>query len=563
MGDTPAYSLGVDFGTGSVRAIIVDTRNGKEVGESVFPYPTGTQGVILDPSVPDLARQNPRDYLDGLEASIRGAIEEALAVDGFDPARIVGIGVDTTGSTPLPVDADGVPLAFDTRFDDNPDAQVWLWKDHTSHAEAAEITRIASEIRPEYLRKCGGVYSSEWFWANIWRCLNVAPDVFDAAHTWVEYCDWIPAVLTGTDHPSEMRRCICAAGHKAMYHPEWGGYPDDEFIAALDPALVRIRRSLPDEAYAVDDIAGRLTDEWAGRLGLEPGIPVAIGAFDAHLGGVGSGIREGTLVKILGTASCDILTAPLAKDLPDIPGLCGIVPESVLPGQYGLEAGQSGMGDVFNWLVEVVKPDRMSHGELTAEAERMRPGESGLLALDWLSGNRTVLVDQRLTGLILGLNLQTSPAQLYRTLVEAVAFGARVILERFLEYGVRVDRVVTCGGISVKNRMVLQIYADVLQRPIGVARSSQTCALGAAMAGAVAAGASVGGHDDFEGASRSMTGLREEVFEPVPENVAVYDRLFTLYRRLHDGFGVFGGRDDFSDVMKTLLDLRDEVRESG
>lgn len=554
------YTIGLDFGTNSVRALIVDVRTGEEVGTSVFEYPSGEHGILLDRREPDLARQNPQDYIDGLEASIRGALVQAFERRSFESDDVVGIGVDTTGSTPIPVDGEGAPLAFNPRFRDNMNAHVWLWKDHTAHAEAAEITNRARELRPEYLAKCGGTYSSEWFWSKILHCLRVDRAVFDAAFTWVEHADWMPAVLTGTNHPSKLRRGVCAAGHKAMFNEAWGGYPDEEFLAELDESLAALRRTLPDEAFNASEAAGRLTEEWAERLGLPSGIPVAVGAFDAHLGAVGSGVAPGTLVKIIGTSTCDLTVSPLDGDLADIPGLCGIVPESILPGQYGMEAGQSAVGDIFNWFVNNIRAAEQDHASLTADAEALRPGASGLLALDWHNGNRTILVDQRLTGLILGLTLHTTPAEIYRALVEATAFGARVIMERYEEYGVAVERVVNCGGISAKNRMVMQIYADVMGRPLLISRSSQTCALGAAMSGAVAAGVEVGGHADFPDAVDAMTGVQDTVFEPVPENRDVYDRIYALYRRLHDAFGVEGVQDDLFDVMKTLLDLRDEVR---
>lgn len=554
------YAIGLDYGTNSVRALVVDVRTGEEVGTGVFEYPSGRAGILLDAADPNLARQNPQDYLDGLEASVRGALADAAGTPGFDPANVVGIGVDTTGSTPIPVDAEGRPLASDDRFAGDLAAHVWLWKDHTGHAEAAEITAASAEQHPEYLATCGGTYSSEWFWSKLLRCARVAPDVFEAAHTWVEHADWMPAVLTGTDHPGTLRRGICAAGHKAMFHERWGGYPAADFLASLDPGLARVRQTLPDEAHHAGEAVGTLTDAWADKLGLPTGIPVATGAFDAHLGAVGSGITPGTLVKIIGTSTCDLMIAPLDQDLADVPGLCGIVPESVVPGQYGLEAGQSAVGDIFNWFVGTIRPEGESHASLTEEADHLRPGESGLLALDWHNGNRTVLVDQRLTGLVLGLTLYTTPAELYRAFVEATAFGARVIMERYEEYGVPVERIVNCGGISAKNEMVMQVYADVMGRPVQISRSAQTCALGAAMAGAVVAGAEAGGHDGFASAVDAMTGVQDRVFEPDRARAATYDRLFALYRRLHDAFGVAGAQDDLSDVMKELLDLRDAVR---
>ena len=555
MSGEGTFSIGLDFGTNSVRALVADVHSGEEVGVSVFAYPSGDRGILLDARDPDLARQHPGDYLEGLEQCVRDALEVAADATDLEGSQVVGIGVDTTGSTPMPVDENGSPLALGDVFRENLSAQAWLWKDHTSHAEAAEITRKAQEARPPYLAKCGGTYSSEWFWSKIYHCLHVDPEVFEAATTWVELADWIPGVLTGTTHPDVLKRGICSAGHKALFNDEWGGYPDAAFLEMLDERLGRVRRSLPDTAYDVSHAAGALTQAWAERLGLRAGIPVAIGAFDAHLGAVGSGVKPGTLVKIVGTSTCDVTVSPLEEGLADVPGLCGIVPGSVLPGQYGLEAGQSAVGDIFNWFVEGVKPDRLDHEELTRGAEALRPGESGLLALDWHNGNRTVLVDQRLSGLVLGLNLHSSPAEIYRALVESTAFGARVILERFEEYGVAVDRIVNCGGISARNRLVMQIYADVTGRPQHLSRSSQTSALGAAMAGAVVSGA----HHDFGAAADAMTAVQETTFEPIPEHRASYERLFALYRRLHDAFGT-EGVDDLSDVMKVLLELRDEVR---
>ena len=555
-----SFAVGLDYGTQSVRALVVDVETGKEVGTGVFSYPSGREGIFVDPERPNLARQAPRDYLDGLEASVGAALADAQSHDEFRPEAVGGLGVDTTGSTPIPVDETGVPLSFHEQFEDHLAAKAWLWKDHTGHAEADEITETAEALRPEYLAKCGGTYSSEWYWSKLLHCRRVAPEVFKAAHTWVEHADWMPAVLTGTDHPDELKRGICAAGHKAMYNDDWGGYPDEEFLAELDEGLAGVRRTLPDEAYNTSEAAGTLTEEWAGRLGLPAGIPVAVGAFDAHLGAVGAGIESGTLVKIIGTSTCDLMLAPMDRDLPDIPGLCGIVPESVLPGHYGLEAGQSAVGDIFNWFVDVVKPDGMGHDELTERAADLKPGTSGLIALDWHNGNRTVLVDQRLTGGIIGQTLHTTPAEMYRAYVEATAFGARVIMERFEEYDVNVDRIVNCGGISVKNRMVMQIYADVLGRPQHVSRSAQTPALGSAIAGSVVAGPEDGGHATFDEGIAAMTGTKETVFEPIPEHQDIYDRLYRLYRRLHDAFGVEGSEDDLRDVMKTLLDIRDEVR---
>lgn len=554
------YTFGLDFGTNSVRAVLVNVGTGEEIATSVFNYPTGDKGVVIDDRNPDLARQHPKDYIEGTVAAVRDALHQAAALPGFSPDQVIGIGVDTTGSTPLPVDEQGVPLAFQPEHANDPNAMAWLWKDHTGHAEAAEITALAAKMRPEYLAKCGGTYSSEWFWSKLLRFRRAAPDLFAHTHTWVEHADWMTGLLTGNDNPSQLKRCVCAAGHKAMFNPGWGGYPDEAFIAALDPELVRIRQTLCGTAHHVGDSAGELTVGWAQKLGLIAGIPVAMGAFDAHLGAVGSGIRPGVLVKIIGTSCCDMMVAPLAQTLPDIPGLCGIVPESILPGCFGMEAGQSAVGDIFNWFVSSMKPEGETHESLTAKAAAMRPGASGLLALDWHNGNRTVLVDQRLTGGLIGMTLHTKPEEVYRALIEATAFGARVIMERFTEYGAAVDRVVNCGGISGKNALLMQIYADVMNRPLEVSASGQTCALGAAMAGAVVAGPDAGGHADFDAAAKAMVRMDEKVYTPIPENVAAYETLFGLYRRLHDSFGVRGHQEELFSVMKELLALRDAAR---
>ncbi|MBS3821553.1 MAG: ribulokinase, partial [Phycisphaerae bacterium] len=347
----PACTIGLDYGTNSVRALIVNTANGKEVASAVWTYAHGTEGVILSDD-PNLARQHPADYLKGAETTVKRAIGGAKrSLKSFDAADVVGIGVDTTGSTPLPVDRRGLPLAFKPAFDNHPAAMAWLWKDHTAIDEAEEITDLARKMRPQYLAKCGGVYSSEWFWSKLLHCRRTAPKVFDAAYTWVECADWIPAMLTGTEAPETLAIGVCPAGHKAMYNKAWGGYPDEKFLIRLDAKLGDLRARLVEKAQTIDTPVGQLTDAWAGKLGLQAGIPVATGAFDAHLGAVGSGIRPGTLVKTIGTSTCDMMIVPPNQKLPDIPGLCGIVPGSIVPGFIGLEAGQSAVGDIFNWFV--------------------------------------------------------------------------------------------------------------------------------------------------------------------------------------------------------------------
>jgi L-ribulokinase len=559
----PKYTLGLDYGTNSVRALIVNTANGREVASAVWNYAHGAQGIILSRD-PNLARQHPADYVAGAEATIKKALAAARkTVRGFKADQVIGIGVDTTGSTPIPVDQNGQPLAFQKRFANNPAAMAWLWKDHTGVAEAAEITALAQKIRPQYLAKCGGTYSSEWFFSKILQCLRSSPEVFDAAHLWVECADWVPAALTGTEAPDKLTVGVCAAGHKAMYSEDWGGYPDAEFLSKLNPKLGSLRSRLQRKAKSIDKPVGGLTQTWARRTGLPAGIPVAVGAFDAHLGGVGSGIAPGTLVKIIGTSTCDMMVAPGTEKLPDIPGLCGIVPGSILPGYYGLEAGQSAVGDIFNWFVNCIQPlgrKLGTHEALSAAAAKLAPGESGLLALDWNNGNRTILVDQRLTGLLLGQTLYTTPAEIYRALVEATAFGALTIINRFEEYGVKVGQIVNCGGIAEKNPLVMQIYADVTGRPIKISRSAQTCALGAAIAGAVVAGRQAGGHDNYADAQKAMTGLKARVFQPNPKAHEVYKQLYTLYRKLHDAFGTPKGDGNLYPVMKELIEIRNRAR---
>ncbi len=556
-----AFTLGLDFGTNSVRAVVASCADGSIVGTAVYDYPSGDGGVLTDLRDPHLARQNPGDYLKGLGESVRGALADARGKPGFSPEAVLGIGVDTTGSTPLPVDARARPLALDPAWAANLAAHAWLWKDHTGAEEAAAITATAREHAPEYLAVIGGTYSSEWFWSKIWRCLKVAPEVFEAAASWVELADYVPAVLVGARAPGEIPRCVCAAGHKAMYSRSWGGLPSEEFLSRLDPRLAGLRDRLYATALPPDRPAGGLTPEWGEALGLRPGIPVAMGGFDAHYGAVGAGITPGTLVKIIGTSTCDIAIAPAGETMQDVPGICGIVDGSVMPSWYGIEAGQSAVGDILRWWVEVVcEGSEALHQELSGKASRLRPGESGLLALDWNNGNRTILVDPRLTGLLLGQTLHTDRAEVYRALIEATAFGARAIVERLTGYGVPIERVVNCGGIAEKNDLFMQIYADVLGRPMLIAGSPQTPALGAAISAAVAVGAAAGGYGSFEEAQAAMTSLKEKRFLPDPEAHAVYDELYAMYRELHDAFGgVEGARAGLATLMKRLLALRGRV----
>jgi L-ribulokinase len=554
-------TIGVDFGTNSVRAVVVDCRDGRTLGTSVFDYPSGDNGVIVDPRDPHLARQHPADYLAGLQAAVDGALTAAEDETGLSRQDVIGIGVDTTGSTPIPVDGSLQPLALDPAWEREPAAHAWLWKDHTGAEEAAAITEVAARHAPQYLAPIGGTYSSEWFWSKIWHCLEIAPNVFDAAASWVELADFIPAVLAGVTSPSAVTRCACAAGHKAMYSDAWDGLPSKEFLTRLDPRLAELRDRLYDKAYPADRPAGTLSPSWADALQLREGIAVAMGGFDAHYGAVGAGIETGTFVKIIGTSTCDIAIAPADAELENIPGICGIVNGSVMPGYYGIEAGQSAVGDLLQWWVgPVCEGGESLHDELSAQAAEIRPGESGLVALDWNNGNRTILVDQRLTGLIVGQTLHTSRAAIYRALIEATAFGARAIIERLTEFGVPIERVVCCGGIAEKNDLFMQIYASVLNRPMLIAGSPQTPALGAAIAAAVTAGAAAGGYDRFETAQQQMTSLKPTQYAPVAADVPVYDGLYGVYRELHDAFGgVPEAKADFPSLMKRLLELRDDA----
>lgn len=542
------YAIGLDFGTNSVRALIVDVGSGDEVGTAVVDYASGEHGVIIDPKDPHLARQHPGDYIEGLEKSIRRALESSQQIS---PQDIVGIGVDTTGSTPMPVDSNCIPLALHSEWRDNPSAQAWLWKDHTAIEEANEITEKA-RAEP-YLVKCGGAYSSEWFWAKMLKCERTDPRVLQAADSWMELCDYIPAYLTGAKTPKEVKRSACAAGHKAMYHSSWNGLPSKAFLSKLSPTLASMRDKLYERVYSAGTCAGTLSEDVANKLNLKAGTPVSVGAFDAHLGAVGSGIEQGMLVKIMGTSTCDIMVAPNDGTIPDIPGLCGIAEESVLPNMLGLEAGQSAVGDLFNW--GATKLADGDHERLQAEASTLKPGETGLLALDWNNGNRTILVDQALTGLIVGQTLHTTAAEIYRALVEATAFGALRIIERLEEYGVPIERIVCCGGIADKSAFVMQIYADILNRPIHISKSAQTCALGAAICGAVAGGA----HKEVASAQKSMTAFKETVYKPNAEANRIYLQLYALYRDLHDAFGVRGSQCDLSGLMKQLISIRKSV----
>ena len=565
------YTIGLDYGTNSCRALIVDIDDGTELASSVFLYPSGENGIILDSSDPNLARQNPKDYLDGITATILGAIQKAKKNNPtFNSFNIVGIGVDTTGSSPIPVDKQGNPLSFSEKFKNNPNAMCWLWRDHTSFKEAQQITHLAEKIRPEYLAKIGGTYSSEWYWSKILHCKNIDPEIFNEAYSFVELCDYIPAVLTGEINPDKIKRSVCAAGHKAMYSSDWGGLPDEDFIQQLDSKLLNLRKNLFKKVYTSETEAGKLSAYWSKKLQLKEGISVAVGAFDAHMGAVGAGVKEGTLVKIMGTSTCDIMVQNNKNKLKDIPGVCGVVDGSVMEHHYGIEAGQSAVGDIFLWFVNHLTPSKYGTRKideegnidfdekfenLQKEAEKLLPGESGLIALDWNNGNRTILTDVRLTGLMVGQTLHTSPHEIFRSLVEATAFGALKIINRIKEYDVEVKEIVNCGGLAIKSPFLMQIYADVTGIPMIISKSHQTPALGAAIFGAISAGE----FKDVKEAQKSMTST-DKIYLPIKKNHDVYIKLYKIYSKLHDSFGTKEWSGSMYNIMKDLLDIRDEQK---
>ncbi len=552
----PRYALGMDYGTSSCRSVLVDLSSGEEVAEAVFGYPSGQQGVLTEARDPDVARQEPSDYVTGLEHCLTEGIRAAeRTVPGFAAEQVVAVGFATTGSTPIPVDIAGQALALDPRFTERLSAKAWLWKDHTSHVEAGRITDTARRLRPELVEACGGTYSAEWFWAKIWHCLETDAEVFDAAHSWVELCDFVVGVLTGTSAPDTLKRSVTAAGHKAMYAESWGGLPDEEFLAALDPRLADLRRRLYDRAYPTTEVAGHVTDEWAARTGLVAGTPVAVGHFDAHAAGVAGGVREGTLVKVMGTSTCDVtVIQDEGMAPPSLPGMCGVVRDAIIPGQFSVEAGQSAVGDIFNWLAGgLLGADDVDArlAELGERAAALDPGEHGLLALDWFNGNRSVLVDQRLTGLVVGLTLHTQAHHVLKALVEATAYGARRIIEQIEERGHALSTIVAAGGLPSHAPWMVQTYADVLGRTILTTRTTQGSALGAALVAAVAAGEFA----TVQSAQDVLVHYLDTPHEPRADASRTYDRLYREFLGVHDALAADGA---LAGVMKTLLDVRDE-----
>ena len=540
------FVIGVDYGTDSVRSVVVNAKNGEEVSGAVFYYPRWKKGQYCAPALNQF-RQHPLDYVEGLEKSIKKALK---AAPKGTAAKVIGIAIDTTGSTPVAVNKKGVPLALTPGFEENPNAMFILWKDHTGIREAGEINVHCAKWEEDYLRFEGGIYSSEWFWAKILHTLREDKKIRKAAFSWVEHCDWIPFLLTGGTDVRKMKRSRCAAGHKALWHEDFGGLPPNAFFKALDPLLDGLTERLFKDTYTSDQPAGNLSKEWAEKLGLSTDVVVGIGAFDAHMGAVGGAIEPFYLSKVMGTSTCDMLVAPTeSMEGTLVQGICGQVNGSIIPGMTGLEAGQSAFGDVYAWfknllswpLEEVVGKSKLIDKktreklleeaagrlipQLTKAAQKLTPEESGLIALDWLNGRRTPDANQALKGAIFGLNLGTDAPKIFRALVEATCFGARSIVDRFQREGVPIQGVIGLGGVARKSPFVMQTMADVLNRTIKIARSEQTCALGAAMFAATAAGA----YPSVSEAMKAMSSGFDAEYHPNPQNAAVYDDLYRKY----------------------------------
>lgn len=548
------YALGIDYGTESGRVVLVDLVDGAEVADDVTAYRHG----VIDEVLPvgnvrlghDWALEHPGDYLEVLEKSVPAVLRKA----NVDADEVVGLGIDFTACTMLPINSDGVPLCLLPEYEANPHSWVKLWKHHAAQEEADRINALAEERDERFLARYGGKTSSEWMLAKVWQILNEAPEIYAAADQFVEAADWVVAQLTGS-----LSRNSCTAGYKGMWHKQQG-YPSAEFLAALDPRLERlVEEKLRGEVVPSGSKAGVLGAEVAQRIGLRPGIAIAAAIIDAHAAVPAVGVTEpGKLVMAMGTSLCHMLLSDQEKE---VEGMCGVVEDGIIPGFFGYEAGQAAVGDIFAWYVDEAVPAYVLeaasaagigvHQWLEREAAALQPGESGLVALDWWNGNRSVLVNAGLSGVIVGLTLQTKPQEIYRALLEATAFGTRKVIEAFRAGGVAVDELYACGGLPQKNRLLMQIYADVTNCEIKVAASSQATAIGAAMFGAVAAGAEAGGYDTLAEAASRMARVREGTFKPIPANVALYDELYSEFVLLHDYFGRGG-----NEAMKRLRALR-------
>jgi L-ribulokinase len=555
------YAIGVDYGTESGRAVLVDVATGEEVATTVHAYADGVIDETLpgtgEQLPPDFALQNPADYIEVLRATVPAVLREG----GVNPDDVIGIGTDFTACTMMPIDEAGTPLCIQPEWRDNPYAWVKIWKHHAAQPEANRLNEIAEERGETWLSRYGGKISSEWFFPKIWETLNKAPEVYEAADRYLEGADWIVLQLTG-----EERRNSCTAGYKAIWHKQQG-YPSDDFFAALDPQLRNVvDEKLSREIYPLGQRAGSLTPEMANITGLRPGTAVPIGNVDAHVSVPAATVVEpGRLVAIMGTSICHMV---LGTEEKTVEGMCGVVEDGIIPGYFGFEAGQSCVGDHFAWFVDNCVPAAYEeeakarglnpHQLLEEKAAQQKPGEHGLVALDWWNGNRSILVDVDLTGLLVGATLATRPEDIYRALIEATGFGTRVIIEAFEKNGVAVNEIVACGGLPERNKLLMQIYSDVTGREISVAATAQAGALGSAMFAAVAAGKEAGGYDTIFEAAQHMARLQDVVYRPNPAHTATYDQIYAEYLKLHDYFG-----RGPNDVMKRLKALKQQVLASG
>lgn len=548
------YAIGVDFGTQSGRAVLVEIGTGKEIATAIKVYPHGVMDEYLPDGVtrlePDFALQHPQDYLDVLSETIPAVLEESK-VSAHD---VIGVGIDFTACTMLPIDKDGTPLCMYDEYKTNPHAYIKLWKHHAAQDEANKLNEIATERGEDFLARYGGKISSEWLIPKIWQILDEAPEIYERAYKFIEAADWIVMQLTG-----EEKRSSCTAGYKALWHKQ-KGYPSNEFFKALDPRLENVvDEKLSRDIYPIGSKAGEITEDAARLTGLNPGTAVAVANVDAHVTMPAVGIvDEGKMLMIIGTSTCHLL---LSKEEKMVPGMCGVVEDGIMPGYFGYEAGQSCVGDHFEWFINNCLPGDYYkeaedkginiHDLLSEKASKLAVGESGLVALDWWNGNRSVLVDVDLTGLIVGCTLLTKPEEIYRALIEATAYGTRMIIDTFEESGVPISELYAAGGIAEKNPFLMQIYSDVTNREIRISASAQAPALGSAMFGAVAAGKERGGYDSIVEAAQDMARLKDVVYRPISTNVEAYNRLYEEYKVLHDYFG-----RGANDVMKRLKDIR-------
>ncbi len=549
MSQTAAYVIGVDYGTDSVRTIIVDAHNGKEIAASVYYYPRWKKQLYCNAGQNQF-RQHPLDYVEGLEYTIKDCVSKAGTAVA---EKVKAISVDTTGSSPVAVDKSGTPLALLPEFNENPNAMFVLWKDHTSVDEASEINAHAQKFDTNYLQFVGGIYSSEWFWAKLLHVLRNDEQVRKSIYSFVEHCDWVPFLLSGGTDVQQMKRSVCAAGHKILWAKEWGGLPPNEFFASLDPLLDGFTQKLFQDTYAADQSVGVISKEWAERLGLPRDVVIGVGAFDAHMGAVGGQIEPYYLSKVMGTSTCDMLVAPV-QEVGDklIKGICGQVPGSVVPGMIGMEAGQSAFGDAYAWFKNLLmwplqnilsKSSSLSEEamnlliketsdaiipELSKEADKLPVETDGELTIDWFNGRRTPDANQLLTASITGLSLGSNAPSIFRSIVEATCFGAKAIVERFVEQGIPVKGLIGMGGVAKKSPFIMQMMADVMNMPIRIHRSEQTCALGAAMFAATAAGI----YSKVEEAMGAMGQGFDAEYLPNPDRVPIYLERYNRYKQL-------------------------------